>query len=80
MTLIGHEIQKYIIIGVNIACVSYHKTVLFPSIFRNALAFLKKYNFDGLDLDYEYPDASDKIPYAKSVSYTHLTLPTIYSV
>ena len=34
---------------------------------RNALAFIKKYNFDGLDLDYEFPDAADKIPFGKWV-------------
>lgn len=39
----------------------------FVTNFRNALAFIKKYNFDGLDLDYEFPDAADKIPFGKWV-------------
>ena len=34
---------------------------------RGAIDFMKKYDFDGLDLDYEFPDAADKIPYGKWV-------------
>ena len=36
-------------------------------IFRDAVQFLKKWNFDGLDLDYEHPDASDKAGFASWV-------------
>ena len=37
--------------------------VLLPH--RSVLTFIKEYNFNGLDLDYEFPDAADKIPFGK---------------
>ena len=35
--------------------------------FRKALDFVKQHGFDGLDLDYEFPDASDKVNFAEWV-------------
>ena len=36
-------------------------------IFRKALDFVKQHGFDGIDLDYEFPDASDKVNFAEWV-------------
>ena len=35
--------------------------------FRKALDFVKQHGFDGIDLDYEFPDASDKVNFAEWV-------------
>ena len=31
------------------------------------MEFMQRYNFDGLDLDYEFPNAGDKINFGKFV-------------
>ena len=37
------------------------------SFFRKAREFVVQHGFDGLDLDYEFPDASDKNDFAQWV-------------
>ena len=36
-------------------------------IFREAVVFMEKWGFDGLDLDYEHPHAAEKAGYANWV-------------
>ena len=46
----------------------YHLFVFFVfNPLRSAVEFLQKWNFDGLDLDYEYPNAGDKNAFGKFV-------------
>ncbi|XP_061496499.1 chitinase-3-like protein 1 [Anopheles gambiae] len=61
--------------GYNAGTESFSKVAKTPELrttfARNAAAFLKKYRFDGMDIDWEYPVAADKanfVPFLKELS------------
>lgn len=39
---------------------------------KNTITLLRKYNFDGLDLDWEFPEAQDKTGFSKLVRVSYL--------